>query len=285
MQTVGGIGLLVAAAVLHDRRKWRTAGIAAAVMLQSLGLSFVPVGYAALGLASRAISVLRTELQRNQRPITQLEWAQVVLYGLSFMYSLLRFALLPPPLQEHPFPIDTWLPVQTSVLLYALIVGLVAVFRPGERLWFYRLLIPAAVQCIAICGLKTVASLGTEAEAGKALIAVIGTVGLVIAHYFLLEKELFQAESRNTKLLVLCFYLSFTQILLLPLESCYVNYSAYSLSVSFLTASQLFLTVVSAYSGVIARSRSPSCTINRRFTDKARVFAYIRATRGVSNCS
>ena len=244
MQTVGGIGLLVAASVLHDRRKWRTAGIAAAVMFQSLGLSFVPVGYAALGLASRTILVLRTELQRDQRPIAQLEGAQIVLYALSFLYSLLRFALLPPALQEHPFPIDTWLPVQTSVLLYAVIAGLVAAFRPGQRLWFYRLLIPAAVQCIAICGLKTVASLGSDAEAGKALIAVIGTIGVIIAHNFLLEKEVLQADNRNAKLLVLCFYLSFVQILLLPLESCSVNYSASSLSVSFLTVSQLFLTGV-----------------------------------------
>ena len=85
MQAAGGIGLLVAAAVLYERRKWRVAGLAAAVIAQSLGLSLVPLGYAAIGLAARAVVVLRTDLQRDPRPVSHVEWALLAVYALSLL--------------------------------------------------------------------------------------------------------------------------------------------------------------------------------------------------------
>ena len=93
---------------------------------------------------------------------------------------------------------------------------------------------------MALCGLKTVASMG---NGGKAFVAVAVTVGLVAVQCLQLERDLWHAGS-GKKLLALCFYLSFVQILLLPLEACSLDYSAPSLSISFLTIAQLALATV-----------------------------------------
>lgn len=85
MLAIGGIGLLVASAVLFERREQGVAGIAAAITAQSLGLSLVPLGYAAVGLAARAIVVLRTDLQREPRPVSHVEWALLAAYALSLL--------------------------------------------------------------------------------------------------------------------------------------------------------------------------------------------------------
>lgn len=85
--------------------------------------------------------------------------------------------------------------------------------------------------------------MGSGAEVEKASLSVIITVGLVIVHYWQLKRDLWK-EGKGRELLALCFYLSFVQVLLLPLEACSLDYFTSSLSISFLTISQVSLSTV-----------------------------------------
>lgn len=155
--------------------------------------------------------------------------------------------MLPARPADQAFPTEAWVFLQPAFLTYGLIAGVVSAvyrFRPSDRLWFYRFLTPAAVQCMVIYSFKTLLSM-TGNEPFKVLLTVIIALLLVTGHYFLLEKAIWTVETKHTNFLAYCFYMSFLQVLLLPLVASYLDYSYSSLTYKVLAVSQLSLAGVS----------------------------------------